>query len=263
MRRPDFERPLHASSLGEGAPASGSDSASLAAVAAPERSLEAALSGTAPLEAKHAHLALLLSGPESDAWWVACQVMNELCRRELVRLTAEERPGREDALLLGMLVHVARELGRPPTTREFDDVARERDGWRSSSVIAKRFGSWELAQARAGLLDIRKAAMLSRRKRRTGRRLHDWDRRALAEVLRWCARAVHEGAHRYVTVKEFNDWRRDVRVAAAKRGEFVLLPTHLRYYEIFGDWKKACAAAKLTHAHAAASPRPLRRRAST
>lgn len=218
-----------------------------------------ALDGSAPLSAADTHVALLLAGTEELAWEVTSRVTQELHRRALARSDPASPERREQAEMLGMLVEAAALLDRAPTMDEFDIEARKR-GWPLASKIARRFGGWPAALAKAGLLagPVAVGALNKRRGRRqaVARRIPIPEER-LIEVLRWCARVVHDGEHRYVSVREFLDWRELAALDAANRGIKLHLPSCGPYRERYGGWTQAARKAGLSHVPAApAKPRP-------
>lgn len=209
--------------------------------------LAEALAGGPPVTAADAHLGLLLAGPEEIAWTVSTRLHAALCRRALNRLTDRSPHKAEEEAMLGALVEAADQLGRAPSMDEFNAAGQSKPWW-SAATIARVFGSWKRALAKAGLLSLEEtASVLSRRPDwRTGRRKPRYADERLVEVLRWCARIVHGGAHRYVTVRQFLDWREAELVAARRRGEDLQLPSRHQYGRL-GSWPEACQTAGLSH----------------
>lgn len=150
--------------------------------------------------------------------------------------------------MLGALVEVADQLGRVPSMDAFNAAAQSKPWW-SAATIARVFGSWKHALAKAGLLSPEEtAAVLSRRINwRTRRQMPRYGDERLIEVLRWCARTVHGGAHRYVPVRQFLDWRETELVAARSRGEELKLPSRHQFKRLGSSWPEACQTAGLSH----------------
>lgn len=187
-----------------------------------------------------------MAGPEEVAWDVCQRVQTALLRRSLARV--EKSPDKRDSdAMLGLLVDVADQLGRTPTTDEFNQ-ANTSCPWWTAATIARAFGSWRHALAKAGLLSpAETVAVLSRQPNWRGPQLQPRvSEERLIEVLRWCARAIHDGRLNYVSVRQYLDWRDGELLAARKRGEELLLPSRHQFARL-GSWPEANRKAGLSH----------------
>lgn len=238
-----------------GSDASASSSASPRPDDAADRvpGLAEALAGGKPLDTADAHVGLLLAGPEEIAWDVCRRVQTALLRRALARNVGHSPDKRDTDAMLGILVEAADQLGHGPTADEFNENNTACPWW-TAATIARAFGSWRHALAKAGLLSpVETAAVLSRKPNwRSGKKLPRFSDSRLIETLRWCSRAIHGGRHDYVSIRAFLDWRGTELVAAGRRGEELSLPSRHQFAKL-GSWPEANRRAGLTHASGASA----------